>query len=73
MGDGFAGGAQVFGPNETFNVANFNFAAGAGLRILFNEQSRSYLRVDYGFGLSPNAGGPDQFQRGLYFTFGEAF
>jgi outer membrane protein assembly factor BamA len=69
----FAGGAQVFGPTENFDAANFNFAAGAGLRILFNEQSRSYLRVDYGFGLSPNAGGPDQFQRGLYFTFGEAF
>jgi outer membrane protein assembly factor BamA len=69
----FASGAQVFGPNEPLNISNFNFAVGAGLRILFNEQSRTYLRIDYAFGLRPNAGGPGQFQRGLYFTFGEAF
>jgi outer membrane protein assembly factor BamA len=69
----FASGAQVFGPNEPFNVSDFNFAAGAGLRILFNEQSRAYLRVDYAFGLRPNAGGPGKSQSGLYFTFGEAF
>jgi hypothetical protein len=69
----FASGAQVFGPNESLNASTFNFAVGAGLRILFNEQSRTYLRIDYAFGLTPNAGGPGNSQRGLYFTFGEAF
>ncbi len=69
----FASGAQVFGPNEPFNASNFNFAAGAGLRLLFNEQSRSYLRIDYAFGFSPNSGGSGNSQRGFYFTFGEAF
>ncbi len=69
----FASGAQVYGPGESHDAAAFNFAAGAGLRILFNEQSRTYLRMDYAFGLRPNAGGPGNFQRGFYFTFGEAF
>lgn len=53
----FASGAQVFGPNEHLKASAFNFAAGAGLRILFNEQSRTYLRIDYAFGLTPNSGG----------------
>ena len=69
----FASGAQVYGPNEPFNVSAFNFAAGAGLRLLFNEQTRSYLRIDYAFGFTPNSGGPGNSQRGFYFTFGEAF
>jgi hypothetical protein len=69
----FASGAQVYGPNESFDATNFNFAAGAGVRILFNEQSRAYLRIDYAVGLSPNSGGAGKSQSGLYFTFGEAF
>jgi outer membrane protein assembly factor BamA len=69
----FASGAQVFGPNEHLNASAFNFAAGAGLRVLFNEQSRTYLRIDYAFGLTPNSNGTGKSQRGLYFTFGEAF
>jgi outer membrane protein assembly factor BamA len=69
----FGSGAQVFGPNEPLKASTFNFAAGAGLRLLFNEQSRSYLRFDYAFGLSPNSAGPGKSQRGLYITFGEAF
>lgn len=69
----FASGAQVFGEEESFRASNFNFAAGGGMRYLFNEQSRAYLRIDYAFGLTPNAGGIDEFQSGLYFSFGEAF
>lgn len=69
----FVSGAQVFGPSEKLGESAFNFAAGAGLRILFNEQSRSYLRIDYSFGLTPGSGWPENIQRGLYFTFGEAF
>lgn len=69
----FASGAQVFGRGEAFDPSKMNFAAGAGLRILFNESTRSNLRLDYSFGLSPNAGGPNRYQRGFYFTFGEAF
>ncbi|MEQ8424207.1 MAG: BamA/TamA family outer membrane protein, partial [Cyclobacteriaceae bacterium] len=69
----FVSGAQVFGPNEPFDASTFNFATGAGLRILFNERSRTYLRIDYAFGLTPNSGGIGNSQTGLYFTFGEAF
>ncbi len=69
----FISGAQVFGRGEAFDFRKFNFAAGAGLRILFNESTRSYLLLDYSFGFSPNAGGLNKFQRGFYFTFGEAF
>jgi outer membrane protein assembly factor BamA len=69
----FASGAQVFGPNEPISDFTFNFSAGSGLRILFNEQSRTYLRIDYAFGFRPNSGGSGKSQSGLYFTFGEAF
>lgn len=69
----FASASQVYGGENAIDLGNMNYAAGAGLRLLFNESTRSYLRVDYAFGLSPNAGGPDNFQRGFYFTFGEAF
>ncbi|MEP5614293.1 MAG: BamA/TamA family outer membrane protein [Cyclobacteriaceae bacterium] len=69
----FASGAQAFGQEESFHTSNFNFGVGGGMRYLFNAQSRAYLRIDYAFGLTPNAGGIDEFQSGLYFSFGEAF
>jgi hypothetical protein len=68
----FASRAQVFGLNATLDASTFNFAAGAGLRVLFNEQSPTYLRIDYAFGLTPNSGGDGKSQTRLYFTFGEA-
>ncbi len=69
----FASGGQAYGQSETFKFNAFNFAAGGGLRILFNEDSRANLRIDYAFGLSENSNGPGRKQTGLYFIFGEAF
>ena len=69
----FFSGAQVYGQNDAFHLDAFNFAAGGGLRILFNEESRANLRIDYAFGLSQNSAGPGKKQTGLYFFLGEAF
>jgi len=69
----FFSGAQVYGKNEAFQFDRFNFATGAGLRILFNEESRANLRIDYAFGLSQDSAGPGKKQTGLYFFLGEAF
>ena len=55
-------GGVVFGNLETFTEANGNFfgpvqpGAGAGLRIMFNKNTRSNTCVDYGFG-SHHSGG----------------
>jgi len=51
---------------------NPRLSAGGGLRILINENDRTNIRIDYGFGLDKSSsleGG----QRGLYFFLGEAF
>lgn len=69
----FVSGGQVYNQQEAFQLSGFNVGAGAGLRILFNNDSRANLRIDYAFGLSPDSGGPGKQQRGLYFFFGEAF
>ena len=54
-------------------AVEYMLGPGGGLRILFNELTRSYLRMDYSFGFKSNAGGPGKLQHGFYFTFGEAF
>lgn len=69
----FGSAAQVAPEVEAFSPDRFHYAAGAGLRVLFNKDSRVNLRIDYAFGLSPNSGGPGKRQSGLYFFLGEAF
>ncbi|MBK8563961.1 MAG: BamA/TamA family outer membrane protein [Saprospiraceae bacterium] len=69
----FISGAQAFHSGDEFAFDRFNLAAGGGLRILFNQNSRVNIRVDYAFGLQPNSGGPGKRQRGLYFFLAEAF
>lgn len=69
----FLSGAQVFRNASDLSMDGFNLAAGGGLRVLFNKNSRSNLRIDYAVSLDPNSGGPGKRQSGLYFFLGEAF
>ncbi len=70
---GFLGGAQVFNETDGLALNRFNLAAGGGLRILFNKESRLNIRIDYGIGLSENSGGIGKRQSGFYFFLAEAF
>lgn len=70
---GFLSGAQVFHEAGDFRLNRFNMAAGGGLRILFNKQSRVNLRIDFAVGLRPDSNGPGKRQSGLYFYLAEAF
>jgi outer membrane protein assembly factor BamA len=69
----FVGGAQVANDVGDFTFNDFHLAVGGGLRILFNKKSRVNLRIDYGVGLAPDAGGVHKRQSGLYFYLAEAF
>lgn len=70
---GFIGGGQVFPYVGRINSRDFHLAAGAGLRVLFNPESRLNIRIDYALALDPDSGGPGQRQSGFYFFLGEAF
>lgn len=70
---GFLGGAQVYRDAKQLSFAEFNLAAGGGLRILLNKTSRSNLRIDYAVALRDDSAGPGKRQRGFYFFLGEAF
>jgi len=69
----FLSGAQVRPEVGDFRFNQFRLAAGAGLRILFNQESRVNLRIDYAIGLAPNSDGTGERQTGLYFFLAEAF
>lgn len=69
----FLSGAQVFGPESSFGMDRFNLAVGTGIRVLFNDDSKVNLRIDYAWGLAPNSNGPGKKQTGLYFFLAEAF
>ncbi len=69
----FLSGAQVFGERGSFGMDRFNLAAGGGLRVLFSEDSKVNLRIDYGVGLAADSNGPGKRQSGLYFFLAEAF
>lgn len=69
----FAGGAQVFPEMNEFSFNDMHWAVGGGLRILFNEESRVNLRIDYALALDPNSDGEGKRQSGLYFFLAEAF
>ena len=60
----FAGIAQVADKMSLWNLNEFKFAGGAGLRFVLNTQERIALRLDAGFGSNSS---------GVYFTVTEAF
>jgi len=47
-----------------FQLADFKYAVGGGLRIMVNKSDRANIRIDYGFGDNTS---------GFYFAFAEAF
>jgi len=69
----FGGVGQVAPRAGDFRLDSFRTAVGAGLRVLFNRQSRVTIRIDYALGLSADSGGPGKRQSGFYFYLAEAF
>ncbi len=69
----FASTAQTFPEGGALDIGDFRTAVGTGLRILFNEDSRVNLRIDYALALSPDSAGPGKRQSGFYFYLAEAF
>lgn len=70
---GFLSGGQVFHHLGDVDPNGFHLAAGAGLRVLFNPESRLNVRIDYALALDPDSAGPGRRQSGFYFFLGEAF
>ena len=60
----FAGVAQVADKVSHWDLAEFRFAGGAGIRFVLNTEERIALRIDAGFGNNSS---------GVYFTVTEAF
>ncbi len=63
-GVAFVGVGEVAGTFSDFELANFKFNYGTGLRILVNQKEKVYIRLDAGFGENTS---------GFYITIGEAF
>ncbi len=63
-GVAFAGVGEVAPTIGDFELANFKYHYGTGLRILINASEQVYMRVDAGFGKETS---------GFYVTIGEAF
>jgi outer membrane protein assembly factor BamA len=61
---GFAGTGDVAPRGKSFELDEFKYSAGAGLRIMMNAQQRINLRIDYAFGKD---------SRGVYVSLFEAF
>ena len=70
---GFLSGAQVAHQLDDFKFDQFNFAAGGGLRILFNPKTRVNIRIDYAVALAHDSAGNGKRQSGFYFYLGESF
>lgn len=60
----FSGIGDVSEEFSAFDLEEFKWTAGAGLRFMVNKSDRLNIRVDYGFGESTS---------GFYFAFAEAF
>jgi len=60
----FAGVGDVASKADRFNLEDFKFSYGGGLRFLLNEKEKINIRFDVGFGREMS---------GFYFTIGEAF
>lgn len=61
---GFAAFGDVSDNVGNFDISNFKYAVGGGLRIMVNKADRLNIRIDYGIGKGVS---------GLYFGFAEAF
>ena len=70
---GFVSAGQVFNDFDAFDLSEFRFSAGGGLRILLSKEQRTNIRLDYGIGFQENAAGFGKKQRGFYITVNEAF
>ena len=68
----FLTASQSFGIDSKFNLSNFNYSAGGGIRIPITKKQRFSLRLDYAFGLT--RGENDiELHRGFYVDINEAF
>lgn len=70
---GFVSAGQVFDEFSDFDLSEFRFSAGGGLRILLSKEQRTNIRLDYGIGFQENSAGVGRKQRGFYITVNEAF
>ena len=61
---GFAGFGDVADRVGNFEISNFKYSMGCGLRYQFNPEEKHNLRFDFGFGKGTS---------GFYITMGEAF
>ena len=50
---------------KEYQLSNFKYSYGGGIRFALNKKERLNLRIDYGIGKGKNSG--------LYFQIGEAF
>jgi len=69
----FFSGGQVYGSTEKFELNNFRLACGAGIRFNINKKETTNIRIDYGFGLHPEASINNKGQQALYFYLSESF
>lgn len=69
----FLSGGQVYGEYNQFQFGDFHLAAGGGLRVNINKNETTNIRIDYGFGLTPNSAYYNKRQSALYFYLSEAF
>lgn len=70
---GFLSTGQVFSDYSSFDIADFIWSAGGGLRFLISKKQRVNIRIDYGIGFEKDAGGIGKKQRGFYMTINETF
>lgn len=61
---GFAATGDVASDVGSFNLNDFKWTAGGGLRLMVNKEDRANVRIDYGIGNGTS---------GFYFAFTEAF
>jgi len=69
----FFSGGQVYGEYHSFQFSDFHLAIGGGLRVNINKKETTNIRIDYGFGLTPDSTYNNKRQSGLYFSLSEAF
>ena len=68
----FLTASQSFGIDSRFNLSDFNYSAGGGIRIPITKKQRFSLRLDYAFGLTRGDNDID-LHRGFYVDINEAF
>lgn len=68
----FFTGAQSFGDSSSFDIGDFNYSLGAGVRIPLTDRQRFSLRLDYAVGLTKTNAAPER-PSGFYVDINEAF